>query len=199
MYYVAALALGYALGSIPFSYIIARLAGGPDPRSVGSRNLGSANVFLHVGRAAGVCAGLLDVGKGLAAGLLAMAVLDIDPGFAGGIAGCGAVAGHCWPVWLRFHGGKGGGAAIGGLSAMIPAALWVSIGVHICQLVLFRLVGVPRHIATVPFGITTGLAAPLVAYWMGATATTVLMCYPMIMLAIGRAAYVEVRKRARSA
>jgi glycerol-3-phosphate acyltransferase PlsY len=191
MLYAAALALGYAFGSIPFSYVLARLAGGPDPRTVGSRNLGSANVFIHISKAAGICAGLLDVGKGLAAGLLAMYLLDVDAGYAGGLAGLGAVAGHIWPIWLGFRGGKGGGAAIGGLSAMIPAALWLSIGVHVVQLVVFRLLGVPRRIATVPFGIATGLAAPLVALWLGVPVTTAFMCYPMMALAVGRTAVIH--------
>lgn len=98
-----ALLLGYALGSIPFGIVLTRLAGAGDLRQIGSGNIGATNV-LRTGRK-GIAAAtlLLDMAKGTAA--LALADL-LFPGTAQ-LAAIGAMAGHLWPVWLRFAGGKG--------------------------------------------------------------------------------------------
>jgi glycerol-3-phosphate acyltransferase PlsY len=100
---LAALALGYALGSIPFGILLTRLGGAGDLRQVGSGNIGATNV-LRTGRK-GLAAAtlLLDMAKGTAA--VALADL-LFPGTAQ-LAAIGALAGHLWPVWLRFAGGKG--------------------------------------------------------------------------------------------
>lgn len=100
---LAALALGYALGSIPFGVLLTRLGGAGDLRNIGSGNIGATNV-LRTGRK-GLAAAtlLLDMAKGTAAVALADLLL---PGTAQ-IAAIGAIAGHLWPVWLRFAGGKG--------------------------------------------------------------------------------------------
>jgi glycerol-3-phosphate acyltransferase PlsY len=124
---LAALALGYALGSIPFGVILTRLSGAGDLRRIGSGNIGATNV-LRTGRK-GLAAAtlLLDMAKGAAAVLLAGILL---PGTAQ-LAAIGAVAGHLWPVWLRFAGGKGvatyfgvvlGFALVDGLGWPAPAA-----------------------------------------------------------------------------
>ncbi|MHA6317599.1 glycerol-3-phosphate 1-O-acyltransferase PlsY [Altererythrobacter sp. CAU 1778] len=98
-----ALLLGYACGSIPFGLLLAKAAGQGDIRNIGSGNIGATNV-LRTGR------------KGLAAATL---LLDLAKGFlpvfiawrwgetAAGVAALGAVLGHCFPVWLKFRGGKG--------------------------------------------------------------------------------------------
>ena len=103
MDWIFALALGYLLGSIPFGIILTRLSGAGDLRTIGSGNIGATNV-LRTGRK-GLAAAtlLLDLGKGAAAVLLAWHFL---PGFQH-FAALGAVLGHCFPVWLRFKGGKG--------------------------------------------------------------------------------------------
>ena len=94
---------GYLLGSVPFGVIITRLGGAGDLRSIGSGNIGATNV-LRTGRK-GLAAAtlLLDGGKGAVAVLIAEA---FAPGM-GPIAAVGAFLGHLFPVWLRFHGGKG--------------------------------------------------------------------------------------------
>jgi glycerol-3-phosphate acyltransferase PlsY len=101
--------LGYALGSIPFGLILTRLTGAGDLRAIGSGNIGATNV-LRTGRK-GLAAAtlLLDAGKGLLAVLLAWRLWPEVPGF----AALGAVLGHCFPVWLRFKGGKGVATMIG--------------------------------------------------------------------------------------
>lgn len=103
MNWIAALVLGYALGSIPFGLILTRLFQAGDLRAIGSGNIGATNV-LRTGRK-GLAAAtlLLDLGKGLVAVLAAHALL---PG-AESLAAAGAILGHCFPVWLKFKGGKG--------------------------------------------------------------------------------------------
>lgn len=100
---LTALVLGYALGSIPFGILLTRLGGAGDLRQIGSGNIGATNV-LRTGRK-GLAAAtlLLDMAKGTAAVALADLLL---PGTAQ-LAAIGALAGHLWPVWLRFAGGKG--------------------------------------------------------------------------------------------
>lgn len=103
MEWILALALGYAFGSVPFGLIITRLSGAGDLRAIGSGNIGATNV-LRTGRK-GLAAAtlLLDLAKGLAAVLIAS---RLWPDWAA-LAGLGAFLGHCFPVWLRFRGGKG--------------------------------------------------------------------------------------------
>ncbi len=126
---VLALALAYLLGSIPFAYLAGR-ARGIDLRTVGSGNLGAANVFRALGKSWGIGVMAADIGKGVVAVLLARALVD-DPWPA--VAAGAAMAGHVFPVWLRFKGGKGvavgGGAVIGlmPLAAVLLLALWAVV------------------------------------------------------------------------
>ena len=124
---LAALLLGYALGSIPFGILLTRVGGAGDLRKIGSGNIGATNVLRtgHKGLAAATL--LLDMAKGTAALLLADWLF---PGTAQ-LAAIGAMVGHLWPVWLRFAGGKGVATYFGvvlgfvladGLAAWVPAA-----------------------------------------------------------------------------
>jgi acyl phosphate:glycerol-3-phosphate acyltransferase len=122
-------ALAYLLGSIPFAFLAGR-ARGVDLRTVGSGNLGAANVFRNLGRRMGIAVMAADILKGVVAVVIARALTD-DPWPA--IAAGAAMAGHVYPVWLRFKGGKGvavgGGAVIGlmPLAALILVAIWFVI------------------------------------------------------------------------
>jgi glycerol-3-phosphate acyltransferase PlsY len=108
-----ALLLGYALGSIPFGLILTRLTGAGDLRAIGSGNIGATNV-LRTGRK-GLAAAtlLLDMGKGFLAIVLAWQLFGYDGHWPDAawepvpLAALGAFLGHCFPVWLRFRGGKG--------------------------------------------------------------------------------------------
>ena len=114
------LALGYALGSIPFGLILTRFAGLGDVRAIGSGNIGATNV-LRTGRKGLAAATLLgDALKGTAAVLIARQFLGEGPALA---AGLGAFLGHLFPVWLGFKGGKGVATFIGVLLAFSPPAL----------------------------------------------------------------------------
>ena len=103
MEWILASAFGYLLGSVPFGLLLTRAAGAGDLRGIGSGNIGATNV-LRTGRK-GLAAAtlLLDLGKGLAAVLIAA---RLWPDWTGAAA-LGAFLGHCFPVWLRFKGGKG--------------------------------------------------------------------------------------------
>ncbi len=112
-YYAAAI-LGYLLGSIPFGLVLTRLAGLGDIRKVGSGNIGATNV-LRTGRK-GLAAAtlLLDGGKGAVA---VLAAREFGPDMAV-LAGGAAFLGHCFPVWLRFKGGKGVATYLGVMLAI---------------------------------------------------------------------------------
>ncbi len=111
------LALAYLLGSIPFAYLISR-AKGIDIRKVGDGNVGAFNVFRHVGLKAGLTTLILDMAKGTAAVTLAKALHSSEVVTC--LAGAAAVAGHNWPLFLSFRGGRGEATIIGVMFAMVP-------------------------------------------------------------------------------
>ncbi|MFN3351922.1 glycerol-3-phosphate 1-O-acyltransferase PlsY [Pseudorhodoplanes sp.] len=127
---IAALSIGYLLGSIPFGLLLTRLTGGPDLRNIGSGNIGATNV-LRTGKKGLAAATLLaDMLKGTAAVLLCRHLFGTEAAIA---AGFGAFIGHLFPVWLRFKGGKGVATFIGVLLAfswiavLIFAAIWLGL------------------------------------------------------------------------
>ena len=107
--FYAAVLVGYLLGSIPFGLILTRLAGLGDIRQVGSGNIGATNVLRTGSKAVAAATLLLDGGKGAVAVLLGgLMGPDITV-----LAAAGALLGHCFPVWLKFRGGKGVATALG--------------------------------------------------------------------------------------
>jgi glycerol-3-phosphate acyltransferase PlsY len=119
-------AVAYLVGSIPFSFLVARAFGVEDVRRVGSGNVGATNVLRNAGKAAGALALLLDLGKGAAATALAA---KLAPGLAAGpaAAAVAAVVGHMFPVWLRFEGGKGVATGLGAFAPLVPRAALVAL------------------------------------------------------------------------
>ena len=103
MQWIFALAAGYALGSVPFGLVITRLAGAGDLRAIGSGNIGATNVLRTGRKGLAATTLLLDLLKGLAAVLIAA---NLWPEWSW-LAALGAFLGHCFPVWLKFRGGKG--------------------------------------------------------------------------------------------
>ena len=110
--------LAYAIGGIPTAYLFTRYALRRDIRGLGDRNSGAANVFREVGPRAGMACGAIDILKGAVVVLLAQLIVD-DTGIAM-FAGVCALAGHNWPVYLRFRGGRGAAVGVGVLLAMLP-------------------------------------------------------------------------------
>jgi glycerol-3-phosphate acyltransferase PlsY len=119
---------GYLLGSIPFGLLLAKAAGKGDIREIGSGNIGATNVLRTGSKGLAAVTLLLDGAKGFLAVWLAWRFLpDAAP-----LAALGAVLGHCFPVWLRFKGGKGVATMLGvcfGLAwpiGLAYAAVWLA-------------------------------------------------------------------------
>jgi len=169
-------AVAYLVGSIPFSFLVARAFGVEDVRRVGSGNVGATNVLRNAGKAAGALALLLDLGKGAAATALAG---RLAPGEAAlpAVAAVAAVIGHMYPVWLRFEGGKGVATGLGALAPLVPKAAlaalaafavvaaatrYVSLGSVGGALVLTALVFAARGLD--PVAVAAALIAALVVF-----------------------------------
>ena len=154
-YYLAALAFGYLLGSIPFGLIFARMAGLGDIRKIGSGNIGATNVLRSGRKGIAALTLLADMLKGTLAAWLA-GRYGPDPAI---IAGLGAFLGHCFPVWLKFKGGKGVATYVGVLLALAWKAALVFAGVWLAVAAISRYSSLSALVAT--------LAVPLALYWMG--------------------------------
>lgn len=115
--------VGYLLGSIPFGLLLTRLAGAGDIRKIGSGNIGATNVLRTGRKDLALATLLLDGGKAAIAILIAYLL-----GWRPEIAGAAAFFGHCYPVWLKFKGGKGVATFFGGLFALhAPAGLFAAV------------------------------------------------------------------------
>jgi glycerol-3-phosphate acyltransferase PlsY len=147
------LALGYLLGSIPFGLILTRLGGAGDIRAIGSGNIGATNV-LRTGRK-GLAAATLafDLLKGLLPTLAAWHGFGPDMAV---LTGLGTVLGHCFPVWLRFKGGKGVATAAGVVLALSPPTLVAILALFVV------LVWATRYVSL--GSVSAAAAAPVVAW-----------------------------------
>jgi len=125
--------LSYAIGSLPTAYLFTRYILGQDIRRMGDFNSGAANVFRNVGAKAGVAVGAIDIIKGGVVVVLAMVL--VDDTYMEMMAGGAALAGHNFPVHLKFRGGRGAATAIGVLIASLPL-IGLPIGA-ICLVVLY--------------------------------------------------------------
>jgi glycerol-3-phosphate acyltransferase PlsY len=107
--------LGYLLGSIPFGLLVTRIGGAADPRSIGSGNIGATNVLRTGRKGLAATTLLLDALKGAVAVLIVGRIWPdpMPPSLPAIIAGAFAFLGHVFPVWLRFHGGKGVATMLG--------------------------------------------------------------------------------------
>ncbi len=149
----------YILGSIPFGLILAKLFGGTDVRKGGSGNIGATNVARVIGPVAGILTLILDVAKGSAAVLLA-ARLSQDSATWMMIAALAALAGHCFPIWLKFKGGKGVATAAGMFLVLCPLAFLGSVILFVLVVVFWRYVSLAS--------ISAAAAMPLLMYFLWA-------------------------------
>ena len=142
--------ISYLVGSTPTAYLAARWLKGEDLRRLGDRNLGAANVYRNIGSRAGIVVGVIDIGKGAVAVLLAQALFNSTATEM--IAGVAAVAGHNWPVHFKLRGGRGAATAVGVLIAVLPAlALPLAItGLGILWLTRKAIVPLAFFLITVP-------------------------------------------------
>jgi glycerol-3-phosphate acyltransferase PlsY len=153
---VLAALLGYLLGAIPFGLIVGRLTRGIDLRDYGSHRTGATNALRTLGLRAAALVFLLDVGKGVAAVLLARLLFADDPlvEWAAAAAGFAAIVGHNRSVLIRFTGGRGVATSAGGLGAMSPSAILILAPIVIGLIWRTRYVSLGS--------ITGGLLAPVI-------------------------------------
>lgn len=151
-----AVILGYFAGSVPFAYLLARRVG-IDVRRAGSGNVGAANVLRTTGPWRGVAAMALDVAKGILAVLLAG--VTTGGGSTVAASGAAAVVGHIYPVWLRFHGGKGVAVAAGVFAMLTPLATGIAAALFLVTVWTTRYVSLGSIAAT--------LALPPIAWLSG--------------------------------
>jgi glycerol-3-phosphate acyltransferase PlsY len=140
--------LGYLVGSVPFAYLLARLRG-VDVRFAGSGNVGAANVLRTTGAWRGVIVMVLDMLKGIGAVALAQGVTSNNATIA--LSGAAAVVGHIYPVWLRFHGGKGVAVAAGVFTVLSPGATAMA------ALVFLAIAWITRYISLASIAATVAL------------------------------------------
>ena len=157
---LALVPVGYLIGSVPVGVILAR-AHGVDLRKVGSGNVGATNVGRALGARWGYLCFFLDVAKGLAASLLAGAVVGADPSLPPQLSqsiqvgvGCAAVGGHVFNPWLGFRGGKGVATSLGMVLGIYPALTWpglTALGVWIVVTMASRYVSLGSVVAALAF------------------------------------------------
>ncbi len=151
--------VAYILGSIPFGLILAKLFGRTDVRKEGSGNIGATNVARVAGPVAGILTLILDVAKGSAAVLLAPR-LSQDSATWMMIAALAALAGHCFPIWLKFKGGKGVATAAGMFLVLCPLAFLGSVILFVLVVAFWRYVSLGS--------ISAAAAMPLLMYFLWA-------------------------------
>jgi len=171
--WVLSISIAYLLGSVPFGYLLVRIFRREDIREQGSGNIGATNVARSGGKGLGIATLALDIGKALAAVLIAkhladglspVAAYDVEVG-----AAVATVVGHVFPVWLKFRGGKGVASALGvflaltwpsalGILVVFAVVFWMTRYVSLASIVglatfpLFGFYFVAQHTPMVKFG-----------------------------------------------
>ncbi len=151
-----ALLIAYVLGAIPFGYLLVKWKTGGDVRSAGSGNIGATNVLRTTGRAAGVITLLLDIGKGYLAVWIAGRLTDGDPLWTSAAA-LAVMAGHAFPVFLRFHGGKAVASFIGAFLRLTPWAIAAVLVVFVAVVFLTRYISMGSIVAAACFPLAVWL------------------------------------------
>jgi len=178
--FIVSIVMSYLIGSIPTGYLVGRAFKGVDIRQIGSHNMGAMNTFYTIGFWPGMLVLVGDVGKGIVALLLTFLtasflfplpsnlIIPIEM-----VSGVIVIAGHNFPLFLKFKGGKGGATAIGVLAFIVPWINWISVGTSkipipagdLIYLASFLLLLLITRWATFAYGISF-IAFPLVA-WFG--------------------------------
>jgi glycerol-3-phosphate acyltransferase PlsY len=152
-------AAAYLLGSIPFGLLVGKLFAAADVRKAGSGNIGATNVARVAGPLAGVFTLLLDAAKGALAVLLASRLTN-DSALWMMIAGLCALVGHCFPIWLGFHGGKGVATAAGVFLVLCPPAFLGAVILFFLVVLYWRFVSLGS--------MSAAAAMPLLIYFFWA-------------------------------
>lgn len=179
MNWIFALMLGYALGSVPFGLVLTKAAGAGDLRAIGSGSIGATNVLRTGRKGLAAATVLLDAGKGAVAVLIAARWL---PGFEG-VAAVGAIIGHCFPIWLKFKGGKGFATAAGVCLALAWPVMLVCAVIWAAALAVSRISSVSS--------MTGVLAAPAVAWLLGFTPVVAVMAVIALIVIVQHRANIQ--------
>ena len=142
--FVLGFVVSYVIGSIPFGLILTRLFGAGDIRAIGSGNIGATNVLRTGRKSLALATLLLDALKGAIPVWIAGTYFGPDMAV---IAGLGTVLGHCFPIWLKFNGGKGVATAAGVILTMTPLAGLLALGVFLVIVTLTRYVSLGSVLA----------------------------------------------------
>ena len=163
-FFFLGLFLSHLIGSIPFGFLLSKLSGHGDIRKIGSGNIGATNVLRTGNKKLAAFVLFLDAAKGgIAAFALSALLADSSCGentytvFAL-LFGLSAILGHCFPIWLKFKGGKGVATAIGVLLAAVPLAGLAACGIWLLSAFAFRISSLAALIATA--------SAPLVTFFV---------------------------------
>jgi glycerol-3-phosphate acyltransferase PlsY len=156
----------YLLGSIPFAFLLVKASGRGDVRRVGSGNVGATNAMRAAGWKVALPIALLDIAKGIAAVLLMRQVTG-SPAWAAA-AGLAAIVGHCFPVWLKFSGGKGVATGAGVFLTLAWLPLLVAAAVWVVMLLVFRFVSLAS--------VTAAAAFPVALFFVAGPALPVELC-----------------------
>lgn len=167
--------IAYFLGSIPFGYLLVRIGKGGDVRAAGSGGTGATNVSRQAGKVFGIITLLLDAAKGAAAILIARWILGLAVFAQDGqrasflqtdwwiaAAAIGVIIGHCFPVWLRFRGGKGVATGLGVFLMLAPLAVGLAGVVFIVIVLLTRYVSLGSVVAAVTIPVFVWLQSAVI-------------------------------------
>ncbi len=161
-----ALVIAYLLGAIPFGYLLVRTLAGTDIRQAGSGNIGATNVLRTTGRAAGIATLVLDIIKGFAAVYLTARLTHGDPLWTS-LAALVVMAGHAYPVFLKFRGGKAVATFLGAYVFLAPWPLLAVLLVFVATVMATRFISLGSILAAGTFPLAVWLidhpGAPLVA------------------------------------
>ena len=151
-----ALVVAYLVGGIPFGYLLVRLKSGEDVRSMGSGNIGATNVLRTSGRGVAVATLVLDIAKGFFAVWLA-ARLTGDSVTWTSLAALAVMAGHAYPVFLKFHGGKAVASFVGAFLYLTPIPLLATLVVFVIVVAATRQISMGSIIAAAGLPLATWL------------------------------------------
>ena len=148
---ITILLISYLLGSIPTGFLIGQWRSGIDLRKFGSGSTGATNVLRHIGKWPALFVLIFDIGKGLCAVLISFKILPYEDLQV--LAGLCSLAGHIWPVWLNWRGGKAVATALGVLLGLSWQVGLAALGIFLTVLSLSKIVSLSSLIAalSLPF------------------------------------------------
>lgn len=156
--------LSYIIGSLPSAYIAGRLLKGVDIRKVGDRNAGAANVYRNISHKAGIVVLIADIAKGAVVILIAQMITTQPIVFLCGLA---TVAGHNWPIFIRFKGGRGEATTLGVFLTLVPKVMIILLVVSVLALFKTRNLLLTGAILFAPLPLAVwalGAEVPLILY-----------------------------------